>query len=115
MLTEEKTRNPARFSKPAYSNPKNGRFFITNGHVVREPDIQATSQRRATANGSFVRIAAVRNIQANVRIGPRTDLLDGLNCHVISSATSVKQVYLVSAGTSCFKESNTAMQNSSGF
>ncbi len=66
MLTEEKTRNPARFSKPAYSNPKNGRFFITNGHAVREPDIQATSQRRATANGSFVRTAVARDTQLNV-------------------------------------------------
>ncbi len=55
MLTEEKTRNPARFSKPAFSKPRNGRFvYTTNDHVVREPDIQATSQRRAAANGSFV-------------------------------------------------------------
>lgn len=61
MLTEEKTNNPARFTKSAYSKPKNGLFvYRTNGHLVHEPDIQVTSQRRAAANSSFVRSSDLR-------------------------------------------------------
>ncbi len=70
VLTEEKTHNPARFTKFAYSKPKNGRFiYRTNGHLVREPDIQATSQRRAAANGSFVRILLKNDVLLAQKVG----------------------------------------------